>query len=322
MCRAYLSPYFDKDGNEIYISRFNLGAVSLALPRYAIMSEGDKDKFFELVDKYFDYAIQVHNLTYEKMRKAKASSNPLLFCEGGCLVKLNPNDTIEEALKSATYSIGYIGLEEVSYLMTGKHLHQDNSFAIEVLEYLNAKIEKAKKETGKLIALYATPSEGYCDKLLRADREKFGVIPNVTDKDWYHNSFHVASNHKLSATDKQLLESPLFHRSNGGHIVYNEFYTVDNFEAFSTIIDHAMTEGLYYGINLELGKCNDCNYEGTIFSECPECNSSNVAGITRCCGYLGYKLKDGDTRYNKGKNAEVENRVRHFNIEVGESCGC
>ena len=85
--------------------------------------------------------MQVHNLTYEKMRKAKASSNPLLFCEGGCLVKLDPNDTIEEALKSATYSIGYIGLEEVSYLMTGKHLHQDNSFAIEVLDYLNNKIE-------------------------------------------------------------------------------------------------------------------------------------------------------------------------------------
>ena len=83
-----------------------------------------------------------------------------------------------------------------------------------------------------------------------------------------------------------------------------------------------MKEGLYYGINLELGKCNDCGYEGTIFSECPKCNSSKVAGITRCCGYLGYKLKDGDTRYNKGKNAEVENRVRHFNIEVGEPCGC
>ena len=92
------------------------------------------------------------------------------------------------------------------------------------------------------------------------------------------------THYKLSATEKQLIESPLFHRSNGGHIVYNEFYTVDNFEAFSTIIDHAMKEGLYYGINLELGKCNDCGYEGTIFSECPECKSSNVAGITRCCG--------------------------------------
>ena len=120
-------------------------------------------------------------------------------------------------------------------------------------------------------------SEGYCDKLLRADREKFGIIPNVTDKDWYHNSFHVASNHKLSATEKQLIESPLFHRSNGGHIVYNEFYTVDNFEAFSTIIDHAMKEGLYYGINLELGKCNDCGYESAKWlGRCPSCSAWNT----------------------------------------------
>ena len=93
-CRAYLSPYFDEEGKERFVGRFNLGAVSLPLPRFAIMSEGDRDKFFELVDKYFDYAMQVHNLTYEKMRKAKASSNPLLFCEGGFLVKLDSNVTI------------------------------------------------------------------------------------------------------------------------------------------------------------------------------------------------------------------------------------
>ena len=157
MCRAYLSPYVDKEGKERYIGRFNLGAITLSLPRYAILSGGDKEKFFKLVDKYFDYAIEVHNLTYDKMRKVKASSNPLLFSEGGCLVKLKPNDTIETALESATYSIGYIGLTEVCYLMTGKHLHQDNSFAIEVLDHLNKRIEHAKKETGKLIALYGTP---------------------------------------------------------------------------------------------------------------------------------------------------------------------
>ena len=157
MCRAYLSPYVDREGKERYIGRFNLGCITLSLPRYAILSGGDKDKFFKLVDKYFDYAIEVHNLTYDKMRKVKASSNPLLFSEGGCLVKLKPNDTIETALESATYSIGYIGLTEVCYLMTGKHLHQDNSFAIEVLDHLNKRIEHAKKETGKLIALYGTP---------------------------------------------------------------------------------------------------------------------------------------------------------------------
>jgi ribonucleoside-triphosphate reductase len=82
------------------------------------------------------------------------------------------------------------------------------------------------------------------------------------------------------------------------------------------MIDYAMELGLYYGINLELGSCKDCGFEGSIFSTCPKCSSTNVSGITRCCGYLGNKIKDGETRYNKGKDAEVDNRVRHFDIEV------
>ena len=146
MCRAYLSPFWDENGKERYIGRANLGAVSLALPRYAIMSEGNKDKFFEILDKYFDYAMEVHNLTYEKMRKVKAKTNPLMFCEGGGLYKLDPEDTIEKALEYMTYSIGYIGLTEVCYYMTGKHLHEDNSFAIEVLKHLNKRIEEEKAE--------------------------------------------------------------------------------------------------------------------------------------------------------------------------------
>ena len=283
-CRAYLSPWWDEEGVERYIGRANLGAVSLALPRYAIMSQGNKEKFFEILDKYYDYAIEVHNLTYEKMRKVKAKTNPLMFCEGGGIYKLDPEDTIEKALDYMTYSIGYIGLTEVCYFMTGKHLHEDNSFAIEILEHLNKRIDKTKKETGKLIALYATPSEGYCDKLLRADREKFGVIPYLTDKKWYHNSFHVGSNFDINAIDKQLAESPLFHLSNGGHIVYNEYSMVDNFEAFKQVIDFAMKEGLYYGVNVENNTCNDCGHVGDFKDLCPRCNSSNTTTITRCCG--------------------------------------
>ena len=283
-CRAYLSPWWDEEGVERYIGRANLGAVSLALPRYAIMSQGNKEKFFEILDKYYDYAMEVHNLTYEKMRKVKAKTNPLMFCEGGGIYKLDPEDTIEKALDYMTYSIGYIGLTEVCYFMTGKHLHEDNSFAIEILEHLNKRIDKTKKETGKLIALYATPSEGYCDKLLRADREKFGVIPYLTDKKWYHNSFHVGSNFDINAIDKQLAESPLFHLSNGGHIVYNEYSMVDNFEAFKQVIDFAMKEGLYYGVNVENNTCNDCGHVGDFKDLCPRCNSSNTTTITRCCG--------------------------------------
>lgn len=314
MCRAFLSPYWDTEGNERYTGRFNLGAITLALPRYAIMSEGDRDKFFDILDKHYDYAIEVHTLTYEKMRKVKAKTNPLMFCEGGCLVKLNPDDTIGPALESATYSIGFIGLEEVSYHMTGKHLHEDNSFAIEVLEHLNYRIEKSKKETGKLIALYSTPSESLCDKMQRADRYKFGAIPFVTDKEYYHNSFHVGSNFILNATDKQDVEYPLFHLANGGHIMYNEFPTVDNFEGIKLLVDRAMAMGFYYGVNLEIGTCHDCGFQGQISCTCPVCDSTNVTGITRVCGYLGYSSKQGDTRYNQGKHAEVINRVKHFGV--------
>lgn len=315
-CRAYLSPYWDENGKERYIGRFNLGAVSLNLPRYAIMSNGNKKIFFSLIDKYFEYAMDVHKYTYEKMRKVKAKTNPLLFMEGGSLLKLGANDAIEPLLKSCTYSIGYIGLTEVCYLMTGKHLHEDSSFAKKVLEYLNEKIEKAKKETNMLIALYATPSEGLCDKFCRDDRDKFGAIKHVTDKKWYHNSFHVDSGVHINAIEKQKIESELFHLSNGGHIVYNEFPNVDNFEGYKTIVDNAMKLGLYFGVNKEISTCNTCGHQGDFLGKCPNCNSKDVNTIDRVCGYLGWRQQNGETRYNEGKTAEVDQRSKHFDIII------
>ena len=315
-CRAFLSPYWDEEGKERYIGRFNLGAVSLNLPRYAILSKGNEDEFFRLVDKYFDYAMEVHEYTYQKMRKTKAKTNPLLFTQGGCIVKLDPDDTLEKALESCTYSIGYIGLTEASYLVRGKHLHEDNSFGIKVLTYLREKIEQAKVKYNKLIALYGTPSEGLCDKFCRADKKKFGVIPYVTDKKWYHNSFHVGSNFDIDAISKQKIELPMFHLSTGGHIMYNEFDNVDNFEAFKEIVDFAMANGEYYGPNTEQSTCHDCGKQGGFTKTCSYCGSENITTIDRVCGYLGYKKKDGDTRYNEGKDAEVDNRVKHFGVFV------
>lgn len=315
-CRAFLSPYWDENGKERYIGRFNLGAITLNLPRYAILSGGNEDEFFRLVDKYFDYAMEVHDYTYNKMKKTKAKTNPLLFTQGGCIVKLDPEDTIEKALESCTYSIGYIGLTEVCYLMTGKHLHEDNAFGIKTLRYIQDKIERAKVKHGKLIAMYGTPSEGLCDKLCRADRKEFGTIPFVTDKKWYHNSFHVGSNFDIDAIAKQKAELPMFHISTGGHIMYNEFDNVDNFEAFKEVVDFAMKNGEYYGPNTEQATCNECGAKGEFTDKCGKCGSTNITVIDRVCGYLGYKNVNGNTRYNEGKNAEVENRVKHFSVFV------
>lgn len=165
MCRAYLAPYYVKGGYEplddtdypVFIGRANCGAVTLNTVRYAIEAKGDKKKYFELVDKYFDMATRVHLLTYEKLCKIKASSNPLFFCEGGCHIKLDPNESIKKAIDTFTWSFGYIGLNEASLLMTGKEIHEDNSFAIEVLEYLNKRTDEAKAKYGMMFAVYGTP---------------------------------------------------------------------------------------------------------------------------------------------------------------------
>lgn len=315
MCRAQLSPYFDEQGNERYVGRFNLGAVSLNLPRYAIQSNKDKEKFYEILDKYLDYAKQVHIYTFEKMRKVKGKTNPLLFCEGGCIDSVGYDETIEKCIKSCTYSFGYIGLEEVNYFMTGKHLHEDSTFAEEVLDYITAKCEEFKKETGLAFALYGTPSESMCHKLATTDRKRFGVIEGVTDKSYYENSFHVGSRFSLDAFTKQDIEAKLYHKSNGGHISYCEFEMVDNFDAYKAVIDRAMKLGLYFEINFEKGLCNVCGHEGAMpQGKCPKCQATNISIASRVCGYLGYKKQEGDTRLNAGKLDETNAREKHFGI--------
>lgn len=314
-CRAYLSPYWDEEGRERYVGRFNIGCVTLGLVRYAIESKGDMEVFYKLLDDNFDIAMECHKYTYDKLSRVRATSNPLMFMEGGSIKKLKATDTIESLLPSATASIGYIGLHEAVLLLSGKGIHDNQALAIEILQHLRDKVEQAKVDTGHLIALYGTPSEGLCDKYLRMDREKYGVIPGVTDKDYYMNSFHIDVTHQLSALEKQAIEEPLFHISSGGRIHYSEFPKTSNYEAILAIVNAGMKKGLYLGVNIESGTCHDCKAQGD-FKEgtCYVCGSSNITVVDRCCGYLGYHTHNGDTRYNKGKKAEVNSRVKHFGI--------
>ena len=314
-CRAYLSPYWDEDGNERYIGRFNIGAVTLGLVRYALESKGDMEEFYRLLDENFDAAMECHDYTYKKLGKVKASTNPLMFMEGGSIKKLNANDPIEPLLKSATASIGYIGLHEAVLALSGRGLHQNVDLAVEILTHIKKRVQEASEKTGYLIALYGTPSEGLCDKYLRMDREKFGVIKGITDKDYYMNSFHVDVTQQLSAIEKQNIEEKLFHISTGGRIHYSEYPRVKNFDAFLSVVNSGMKKGFYQGVNVEAGKCHDCGFEGDLKTGvCPMCDSSNITLVDRCCGYLGMKVQNGDTRYNQGKEAEVNDRVKHFNI--------
>lgn len=311
-CRAFLSPYYNEEGKEIYMGRFNIGAITLILPKMAIESKGDLNEFYRLIDEHMEMAAKVHEYTYRRMSQKKASSNPLFFCEGGAWTKLNYDDTIEKALEAATASFGYIGLEEAVYCLTGKHLDENIDLAKAILQRMKDNTEFYKEKYNRLFALYSTPSEGLCDKALKKDLKTYGLIEGVTDKEWYTNSFHVGVERKVTALEKMALENELFHIPTGGRIVYTEWYQTDNYEAIEAVANKAMEYGLYFGINIEASTCKDCgktDFEGKV---CPSCKSTRVITVSRVCGYLGISDDEGESRFNDGKKAERDNRVKHY----------
>ena len=312
-CRAFLSRLDDENGIPYFTGRANLGAITLNLPRYAIQAKGDKNQFYKLMEENFYKALKVHQFTYNKMKKVKAKTNPLFFVHGGCATRLNPEDTIEKAIKTFTYSIGYIGLEEVTQALIGKSLHEAPELAEEILLTLQSLIDKGKIETGLKLAMYSTPAESLCFKFLKADRQRFGTIPKVTDKEYYTNSYHCCVTAELDADRKQEIESRFFHIAQGGRIVYNEFPHTRNLKGITQCIRYAMKQGLYYGVNLQLDTCLGCGHQDEIEHCCPECGSNNILKINRICGYLGYSSNElGDNMINNGKYDEIKKRVDHF----------
>lgn len=327
-CRAYLSPYYADGGmypanpndTPIFIGRANCGAVTLNTVRYAIKANKSKKKFYAELDRCFELALREHLATYARMCKIRASSNPLFFCEGGCHIKLGYDESIERAIKTFTWSFGYIGLTEASLLMTGKEIHEDNSFAIEVLDYINKLIDEAKEKHGLLFALYSTPAESLCFTFRNKDLKKFGVVNGVTDKEYYMNSFHVNVKAKITPFEKMDIEKPMFDRAKGGRIMYVEVPKSGNFLVHKQLSDKAMREGLYFGINEKLDSCCECGRDG-LYKDgvCTFCNSPNIVRISRVCGYLSYRQVQQDSRYNLGKEKENDDRVEHtdFPISIG-----
>ena len=313
-CRAFLSEYKNEEGESVFLGRGNCGAVTLNLPRFALKAEGDLDKFFKLIDDNFHKAIKVHLFTYNRMKKVKAKTNPLFFVHGGCHIQLDYEDTIEKAIDTFTWSIGYIGLDESVKALTGQQLHENHGLGVHILEHINELIQKAKEETGLRLAMYSTPAESLCYKFLEHDKEEFGAIEGVTDKAYYTNSFHMDVNAKLDVDQKMQLELPMFNIATGGRIVYNEYPHTKNKQAIMDCVRYAMSLGLYYGINLQLDTCLGCGHQDEIEGACPKCGSTNILSINRICGYLGYTSTDtGENTVNKGKYDEIVRRVDHFN---------
>lgn len=318
MCRAFLSPWYEKggmhpaDGNDkpIFEGRFNLGVVSLHLPMILAKARRESKDFYEVLDYYLELIRGLHKRTYDYIGELRASVNPVAFCEGGLLGgNLKPTDKIKSILPPMTMSYGITALNELQRLYNGKSIREDGQFALEVMQHINDYTNRIKEEDHILYAIYGTPAESLCGLQIEQFRKIYGIIENVSDKPYVSNSFHCHVSEQMSPIEKQDKEGRFWDLFNGGKIQYCRYNLGYNKEAIKTLILRAMDKGFYEGVNLAMCYCEDCGYQQVEMDVCPKCGSKMITKIDRMNGYLGFTRVHGETRYNEAKNAEIADRV-------------
>ncbi len=316
-CRAFLSPWYERGGmnpadendKPVFVGRFNIGAVSLHLPMIYAKAKHESRDFFEVLDYYLELIRQLHIRTYDYLGEMKASTNPLAYCEGGFYGgNLGIYDKIKPLLKSATASFGITAFNELQQLHNKKSLVEDGSFAVKTLEYINKRVNEFKKEDGHLYAIYGTPAENLCGVQVQQFRKKYGIVENVSDREYVSNSFHCHVSEDITPIEKQDLEGRFWDLCNGGKIQYVKYPVNYNVEAIKSLVRRAMDLGFYEGVNLSLAYCDDCGHEELSMDVCPKCGSKNLTKIDRMNGYLSYSRVKGDTRLNDAKMAEIAER--------------
>ena len=294
-CRAFFSPWYEKGGMKpadendvpVFVGRFNIGAVSLHLPMILAKAQQENKPFFDVLDYYLNLIRQLHLRTYDYLGEMRASTNPLAYCEGGFYGgHLGIHDKIKPILKTASASFGITALNELQQLYNKRSLVEDGEFAIRTLEHINEKVNQFKAEDGKLYAIYGTPAESLCGLQVTQFRKKYGVIENVSDREYVSNSFHCHVTEDITPIQKQDLEKRFWELSNGGKIQYVKYPISYNREAIKTLVRRAMDMGFYEGVNLSLAYCDDCGYEELEMDVCPKCGSKNLTKIERMIGYL------------------------------------
>ena len=318
-CRAQTSPWFERGGMEpadendkpIYDGRFNMGAISLHFAMIAAKAKKEDKDFFEVFETYLDMARQIHLRTFEYLSHKKAGINPLGFCQGGFYNgNKDPDEELgEDFLRPMTMSFGIMGLNEASVLWTGKAIHEDNTWAIKVMQFINDYANKWKKIDNILYAIYGTPGESLCHTQIQQFRKKFGIIKGVSDHEYTTNSFHCPVYADITPIQKQDVEYPMFHLCNGGNIQYCRFTSHYNVEAFKTLTRRAMKLGFYYGNNQQLDWCEECGHTFIDSDTCPACGSNKITRIERMNGYLSYASVRGKTMYADHKLQEFKERV-------------
>lgn len=317
-CRAFLSPWYERGGMEpadendkpIFVGRCNLGVVSLHLPMILAKARRESRDFYDVLDYYLEMIRELHKRTYDYLGELRASVNPIMFCEGGLYGgHLKPNEKIRKLLPPMTMSYGITALNELQELYNGKSLVEDNQFTLEVMKHINEKLAKYKKEDHILYAVYGTPAENLCGLQVKQFRKEYGIIKNVSDRDYVSNSFHCHVTEDITPIAKQNREYDFWELFNGGKIQYVRYPIDYNIDAIRTLVLRAMEMGYYEGVNLALSYCDDCGYQAAdIGDECPICGSKNLTKIDRMNGYLAYSRRHGESRMNNAKMAEIADR--------------
>ena len=306
---------------EIVTGRGNLSFTSINLPRLAIKANGDIDKFFTLLNNMMDLTIEQLTDRFAIQCQKKVRNYPFLMGQGVWLDSegLGPDDSVAEVLKHGTLSVGFIGLAETLKALIGKH-HGESAEAqelgLKIIQTMRDRTDLESKKTGLNFSVLATPAEGLSGRFVRMDRERYGVIPGVTDRDYYTNSFHVPVYYPIRAVDKIRLEAPYHALTNGGHISYVEMDgdPVQNVAAFEKVIRCMKESGIGYGsVNHPVDRDPCCGFTGIIGDSCPQCGRTEHSGdvgferIRRITGYLVGTLD----RFNDAKRAEEHDRVEH-----------
>ena len=320
-CRTrVMANAYDKN-QQVTAGRGNLSFTSINLPRLAIKAHGNVDIFFEQLDHMMDLCIDQLMERYKIQAKKHVYNFPFLMGQGVWLDsdKLKEDDEVGEVLKHGTLSVGFIGLAETLVALTGEHHGQSEAaqnLGLEIIGYMRKRMDEATRQTGFNYTLLATPAEGLSGRFVKMDKERYGEIPGVTDRDYYTNSFHIPVYYNINAFDKIKKEAPYHALTNAGHISYIELDgdPLKNLDAFEQVIRCMKESGIGYGsVNHPVDRDPVCGYTGIIDNECPHCGRHEDDGepkferIRRITGYLVGTLD----RFNDAKTAEVKDRVKH-----------
>ncbi|HFI0429113.1 TPA: anaerobic ribonucleoside-triphosphate reductase [Streptococcus suis] len=324
-CRSFLQGWQDENGQDVTSGRMNLGVVTVNLPRIAMESAGDMDKFWEIFSERMSIAKDALVYRVERVKEATPANAPILYQYGAFGKRLAKTDAVDEVFKNrrATVSLGYIGLYEVATVFYGGYW-EDNpeakDFTIAIIKRMKELTDAWSDQYGYHFSVYSTPSESLTDRFCRLDTEKFGLVENITDKQYYTNSFHYDVRKNPTPFEKLDFEKVYVEAgASGGFIHYCEYPVLQqNPKALEAVWDYAYDRVGYLGTNTPIDHCYACDFEGDFEPtergfKCPNCGNSDpktVDVVKRTCGYLGNPQARPMV---KGRHKEIISRVKHMN---------